>query len=90
MLGGGLLSRVGGKSKQKQHIFKRWIPVINYDTYVEPFLGGGNIAMDAPVVKKMIAGDSDTNLIKIYKDYLNIDPEIFRKFDFTKITKKNG
>ena len=88
MSGGGLIARVGGKSKQKQHIFKRWLPIENYDTYVEPFLGGGNIAMDAPVVKKMIAGDNDTNLINIYKDFLSIDPDIFRNFDFTKPTKK--
>jgi len=88
MIGEGLISRVGGKSKQKQHIFKRWLPVENYNTYVEPFLGGGNIAMDAPVVKKMIAGDSDTNLINIYKDFVSIDPDIFRNFDFTKPTKK--
>jgi len=84
----GLISRVGGKSRQKQHIFNRWLSIENYDTYVEPFLGGGNIAINAPIVNKMIAGDSDTDLINIYKDFIDIDPEIFKKFDFTNPTKE--
>jgi DNA adenine methylase len=86
--GSGLISRVGGKSRQKKEIFKRWLPTEYYNTYVEPFLGGGNIAMEAPVVKKMIAGDSDTNVINIFNDFKKIDPEVFRNFDFTRPSRK--
>lgn len=86
--GEGLVSRVGGKSKQKKEVFKRWLDTKLYDTYVEPFLGGGNIAMDAPIVTKMIAGDSDTNLINIFNDFKKIKPDEFRKFDFLPANRK--
>lgn len=84
----GLINRVGGKSKQKKEIFKRWLDTDLYDTYVEPFLGGGNIAMNAPVVKTMIASDSDTNLINIFNDFKKIKPDEFRNFDFLPATKQ--
>jgi len=86
--GEGLISRVGGKSRQKKEIFKRWLSTDKYNIYVEPFLGGGNIAMDAPIVDKMIVGDSDTNLINIFNDFKKINPETLRNFDFTKPSKK--
>ena len=67
--GSGLFARQGGKYRQRKIILENFPPTSAYDTYVEPFLGGGSIAMEAPKVKTMIAGDSDPVVISTFKDF---------------------
>ncbi|EIA5737540.1 Dam family site-specific DNA-(adenine-N6)-methyltransferase [Staphylococcus pseudintermedius] len=55
----------GGKSKEL-HLFKEYIPQ-NFETYFEPFLGGGATYFDIEPRKAYVA-DINENLIKFYID----------------------
>ena len=81
MEGDGLISRQGGKYTKRKQIFKRFPPT-DYTTYVEPFVGGGSIFLDAPIVPKMIAGDTDTRLIHMFQDLKTLDVPMVQAFNF--------
>jgi DNA adenine methylase len=81
MEGNGLISRQGGKYTKRKQIFKRFPPT-DYTTYVEPFVGGGSIFLEAPLVSKMIAGDSDTRLIHLFQDLKTLDVPMVQAFNF--------
>ena len=49
--GAGLFPRQGGKHTKRKEIFNRWLPIDKYTKYIEPFVGGGNILMEAPIKK---------------------------------------
>jgi DNA adenine methylase len=80
--GSGLFSRQGGKYRQRKIILEHFPPTYAYDTYVEPFLGGGSIAMEAPRVKTMIAGDTDPAVISTFKDFKKAG-HLIKNMDFT-------
>ena len=80
--GSGLFPRQGGKYTKRKDIFKRWLPIDKYTKYIEPFVGGGNILMEAPYKKIMIASDTDTTVINIFKDLQKADLDTFINFDF--------
>jgi DNA adenine methylase len=88
MEGKGLFQRQGGKWRQRKNIFARFPPTSSYDTYVEPFLGAGHIALEAPIVKKMIAGDTDKMVYNIFKWVNEIDAETIKQLDFRKSQKR--
>ena len=81
IMGSGLFPRQGGKYTKRKDIFNRWLPIDKYTKYIEPFVGGGNI-MDAPYKKIMIASDTDTTVINIFKDLQKADLNTFINFDF--------
>jgi len=81
MEGDGLISRQGGKYTKRKQIFKRFPPT-DYTTYVEPFVGGGSIFLEAPIVAKMIAGDTDTRLIHMFQDLKTLDVPMVQAFNF--------
>lgn len=80
--GSGLFARQGGKYRQRKVILENFPPTSEYDTYVEPFLGGGSIAIEAPRVKTMIAGDTDPVVISIFKDFQKAG-HLIKNMDFT-------
>jgi DNA adenine methylase len=80
--GSGLFSRQGGKYRQRKIILEHFPPTYAYDTYVEPFLGGGSIAMEAPRVNTMIAGDTDPLVISMFKDFKKAG-HLIKNMDFT-------
>ena len=80
--GSGLFPRQGGKYTKRKDIFNRWLPIDKYTKYIEPFVGGGNILMEAPYKKIMIASDTDTTVINIFKDLQKADLNTFINFDF--------
>ena len=82
IMGSGLFRRQGGKYTKRKDIFKRWLPIDKYTKYIEPFVGGGNILMEAPYKKIMIASDTDTTVINIFKDLQKADLDTFINFDF--------
>jgi len=60
-----MVARVGGKTKLKKTLREHVPP---HDTYVEPFVGGGTLYWDKPLVKKNVINDADPALAKFYKD----------------------
>jgi len=80
--GSGLFARQGGKFTSQKRIIKRFPPVGEYDTYVEPFLGGGSIALNAPIVKHMYASDTDTFVIDTFKIVKRLPVDVIRDIDF--------
>ncbi len=60
-----MVARVGGKTKLKKTL-RSHVP--GHDVYVEPFVGGGTLFWDKPLVKKNVINDADPALAKFYKD----------------------
>jgi DNA adenine methylase len=81
-------SRVGGKNKLKKTILKLFPPVGSYNKYIEPFVGAGNIILNAPIVKTMIGADTDTNLINTHHDIKKVSEEDIKSFNFRPNKKK--
>ena len=81
-------SRIGGKSRSKKKILKMFPPINSYNVYVEPFVGAGNIILNAPTVKTMIGADSDTILINIHNDIKKVSVEDIKEFNFRPSRKK--
>tara|TARA_R110000868_G_scaffold388206_1_gene657015 strand:- start:464 stop:1252 length:789 start_codon:yes stop_codon:yes gene_type:complete len=85
ILGGGLVARQGGKHNKYKHILERCPPVEYYNTYVEPFIGGGSVFLNVPIVKIMVGGDTDVKMINLWKDLQNVDIDKVKQYNF-KIT----
>jgi DNA adenine methylase len=81
-------SRVGGKSHSKKKILKYFPPINSYNVYVEPFVGAGNIILNAPTVKTMIGADTDTDIINIFNDLKKVSSEDIKEFNFRSSRKK--
>lgn len=80
--GEGLFARQGGKWTKRKQVFSRWLPIDEYTRYIEPFLGGGSILLDAPIKKDTIAADTDTKVIRIFKDLQHLNIDAFVNYDF--------
>jgi DNA adenine methylase len=59
-----LINRQGGKYWSCKKVLKEF--PTDYDTYVEPFVGGGSIYLNTPKVDKEIINDLDPLLIELY------------------------
>jgi site-specific DNA-adenine methylase len=81
-------SRVGGKSHSVKKILKYFAPIDTYNIYVEPFVGAGNIILNAPIVKTMIGADTDTNIINVFSDIKKVSSEDINEFNFRPSRKK--
>jgi len=92
ILGGGLVARQGGKHNKYKHILKRFPPIEYYNTYVEPFIGGGSVFLNAPIVKSMVGGDTDVKLLNLWQDLQNVDIDKVKQYNFKKkqYLKNNG
>jgi len=81
-------ARIGGKHFQKKDVLKQFPKIDTYDIYVEPFLGAGNILLNAPVVKTMIGADTDTNIINFFNDIKKVNQEQINTLNFKASKKK--
>jgi DNA adenine methylase len=81
-------SRVGGKNRLRKTILKLFPPTGSYNKYIEPFVGAGNIILNAPIVKTMIGADTDTNLINTHNDIKKVSEEDIKSFNFRPNKKK--
>ena len=88
ILGGGLVARQGGKHNKYKHILKRFPPIEYYNTYVEPFIGGGSVFLNAPIVKSMVGGDTDVKLLNLWQDLKNVDIDKVIQYNFKKKISK--
>jgi len=75
-----MVSYPGGKSRVSKKILKEFPK--EYDTYVEPFVGGGSIYWREEKAKKRVINDMHKPLIKQYKK--------FRKVNCKKLQKCNA
>ena len=68
LVGSGIFARIGGKFYLKKTILDLFPDKNEYTTYVEPFIGGGNVYFDLFAVdKKNVINDLDENVYTIYK-----------------------
>lgn len=86
------IGRQGGKSKLKLRLIEMFPK--DYDTFVEPFVGAGNIFYSTPKVENEIINDKDKDMYIIHKglqqnaDY--IDKNIPRTFSRSRFEKSKG
>jgi DNA adenine methylase len=97
ILGSGIVGRMGGKKLLKKKIVERFPKGYEDMTYIEPFVGGGNILLEKNKSKHEIVNDLDSDLISIYKGFKenpiaiikkDINKE-YTKEDFKKIKDSN-
>lgn len=77
-----IFTRIGGKYNVREKIVK-FFPK-EYKTYIEPFLGGGQVFLELkkdPNVE-YILNDANVDIYNIWKDLQKIDPEIIRKYNW--------
>lgn len=77
----GLLQRQGGKYYYRKKIIDSFPN--DYDIYVEPFIGGGSILLNAPIKKKMFGSDSDPKVIETYQLMKKVPTSTIQDFDFS-------
>ena len=83
-----LFGRVGSKTRVKKTLY-RFFPK-EFNTYVEPFIGGGSVMLGYKFKPgtKIVINDKDKDLIRDYrilKSGVNITPEILQKYNNTTI-----
>jgi len=81
-------ARIGGKHFQKKDVLKQFPKIDTYDIYVKPFMGAGNILLNAPIKKIMIGADTDTNIINFFNDIKKVNQEQINKLNFKPNKKK--
>lgn len=78
------IGRYGGKSRLKEQLIKLFPP---YNTFVEPFVGAGNIFYSTPKVDNEIINDLDKDMYVLHKSLQNNSKYINDNLD-RNITKK--
>lgn len=83
-----LYSRIGGKFKQRKYFAKIIMKQKNWDTYVEPFLGSGQILLELiqyhyEPEKTYIGNDTEPFIYDILKDIQSVDLEKMKSLDWT-------
>lgn len=88
------IGRFGGKSKLKLRLIEMFPK--DYNTYVEPFVGAGNVFYATPKVENEIINDKDKDMYIIHKglqndaDYIDKNiPRTFSKTTFEKLKNKS-
>jgi DNA adenine methylase len=83
------IGRTGGKSRLKNQLIELFPK--DYDTFVEPFVGAGNIFYSTPRVKNEIINDLDTDMYIIHTGLQQqpefINDNIVRYFSKTEFDK---
>lgn len=83
-----IISRIGGKYFNKKKILKAFPPIDDYNTFVDVFLGGGNILLNAPRVEHMIGTDTDELIVKLFNAVKRVDPDFVYDYNFKKSRKR--
>lgn len=81
-----LLKRQGGKYAYRKRIIEEF--PTDYDTYVEPFIGGGSILLNAPVVDRMYGSDTDPLVIETFQLMKKIPADVIKQFDLAGSEKR--
>ena len=88
------IGRFGGKSKLKLRLIEMFPK--DYDTYVEPFVGAGNVFYATPKVENEIINDKDKDMYTIHKglqnngEYIEKNiPRTYSKTTFEKLKNKS-
>lgn len=100
LVGSGIFARIGGKFYLKKTILDLFPDKNEYTTYVEPFIGGGNVYFDLFAVdKKNVINDLDKNVYTIYKGLKDVPENQIRsdlennasisKDEFTQLKKSS-
>lgn len=78
-----VFTRIGGKYNVRERIVKFFPP--EYKTYVEPFLGGGQVFLEVSgdPNKKYVVNDKLKDIYDIWKDLKDVNPEQMRSFDWS-------
>lgn len=80
LIGSGIFPRIGGKFYLKKTILTFFPDKDEYNTYVEPFIGGGSVYFDLFATnKKNVINDLDTNVYTIYKGLKEVSEKQIRQ-----------
>lgn len=76
------IARMGGKFRLRKKIVSM-MPT-DYETYVEPFLGGGQVFLELEKEKrkKYVLNDNNRDIYHLWKDLQTISPDAVRSFVF--------
>lgn len=76
------IARMGGKFRLRKKIVSM-MPT-DYETYVEPFLGGGQVFLELEKErkKKYVLNDNNRDIYHLWKDLQTISPDTVRSFVF--------
>lgn len=82
-----IFSRTGGKYRQRKYLTSL-IQTQQYDTYVEPFLGGGQVLLELiqqhyDPNKTYVGSDTQQWVYDIWKDIQNVNPDVMKKWDWS-------
>lgn len=78
-----LFSRMGGKFRLRKKIVGMFPS--NYNTYIEPFVGSGQVFLEIPKQQNVryILNDKNKDIYHIWKDLQKISVKEIREYDFT-------
>lgn len=78
-----LFSRMGGKFSMRRYIVRQFPD--HYSTYIEPFVGSGQVFMELPKLAdcQYILNDLDLDIYHIWKDLQSVPHDTIRLYDFT-------
>ena len=76
------IARMGGKFRLRKKIVS--MMPRDYETYVEPFLGGGQVFLELEKErkKKYVLNDKNKDIYHLWKDLQTISPDVVRSFVF--------
>ena len=82
-----IFSRTGGKYKQRKY-FANIINKQQYNTYVEPFLGGGQVLLELlqshyDPNKTYVGSDTQPWVYDVWKDIQKVNPEQMKQYDWS-------
>ena len=85
-----IIRRVGGKWYCCKKVLA-YFPT-DYDTYIEPFVGGGSIYFNSPKKEIEVINDLDSDLVEIYQvckeRAFEIESKTYTQEDYTRIKKE--
>lgn len=78
-----IFSRMGGKFRLRKKIVKMFPE--NYKVYIEPFVGSGQVFLEATKRPDVvyILNDLNKDIYHIWKDIQKVDADTIRRYDFT-------
>jgi DNA adenine methylase len=78
-----IFSRMGGKFRLRRKIVDMFPP--RYSTYIEPFVGSGQVFLEVPKRPhvRYVLNDKNKDIYHIWKDLQKVSAEDIRHYDFT-------
>jgi len=78
-----IFSRMGGKFHMRKKIVEMFPE--KYNTYIEPFVGSGQVFLEVPKEKNVqyILNDKNKDIYHIWKDIQKVSAKDIRNYDFT-------